>query len=170
MPPPMPHVTPISPTQDSHCSHDLALVLRKDRQAFYLKAASSARATVKMDTPKPALRPTIQPPGFFHLIPCGLLKCDLEYGEFQEFQDEVQKWQNDPACMDMLFAAFGRFSIPSHQVQPPLSIWSIFCTPYIYSVLVVEHVLRSVFRCHLMRISIFLSIMPHFCEGRRYRV
>ena len=78
-----------------------------DRQSFYVKVASGARATVKMDTPKPALRPPIQPPGLFYLMPCGLLRFDLECGEFQAFQDEVQKWQADPAFMDRFFAAYG---------------------------------------------------------------
>ena len=116
VPPAMPNVTPIPPTPKSTCSHDLALGLRKDRQAFYVKAASGARASVKMDTPKPALRPPIQPPGLFYLMPCGLLKFDLECGEFEAFQHEVQKWQNDPSFMDRLCAAYGRFYMPSHQV------------------------------------------------------
>ena len=115
----MPHVTRNSPKSSSQSSHDLAEGLRRDRQSFYVKVASGARATVKMDTPKPALRPPIQPPGLFYLMPCGLLRFDLECGEFQAFQDEVQKWQADPAFMDRFFAAYGRFCAPMYQVQLP---------------------------------------------------
>ena len=115
----MPHVTRNSPKSSSQSSHDLAEGLRRDRQSFYVKVASGARAAVKMDTPKPALRPPIQPPGLFYLMPCGLLRFDLECGEFQAFQDEVQKWQADPAFMDRFFAAYGRFCAPMYQVQLP---------------------------------------------------
>ena len=117
-PPPMPHVRPMSPMQSSPRSPDLASGLRKDRQTFYVKVASGAQASVRMDIPKPSLRPPIQPPGLFYLMACGLLKFDLDGGEFQAFQAEVEKWQNDPSFMDRLFAAFGRFHLPSHQVQP----------------------------------------------------
>jgi hypothetical protein len=96
--------------------HDIAGKLRKERQAFYIKAASEARSGVKMDTPKPPLRPPIQPPGLFHLLPCGLLKVDLECGDFHAFQEEVDLWKKDPSFQDRLFAAYGRFCYPSHQV------------------------------------------------------
>jgi hypothetical protein len=79
-----------------------------------------------MDTPKPALRPPIQPPGLFYLMPCGLLTCDLECGEFEAFHDEVHKWQNNPLFKDRLWAAYGRFHAPSHQVQSSPSICFIF--------------------------------------------
>ena len=73
----------MSPVQTSTDSEDVALRLRKDRQAFYVKAASAAQSSVKMDTPKPALRPPMHPPGLFHLMACGLLKFDLECGDFR---------------------------------------------------------------------------------------
>ena len=98
--------------------HDIAGKLRKERQAFYIKAASEARSGVKMDSPKPPLRPPIQPPGLFHLLSCGLLKVDVECGDLQAFQEEVDKWKKDPSFQDRLFAAYGRFCYPSHQVQP----------------------------------------------------
>ena len=122
-PTPAPHapghspMAPVSPMQTSAGSQDVALGLRKDRQAFYVKAASAARSGVKMDYPKPALRPPIQPPGLFHLMACGLLNFDLECGEFHAFEEEVEKWQKDPSFMDRLWAAYGRFHGPSHQVQ-----------------------------------------------------
>jgi hypothetical protein len=97
-------------------AHDIASKLRKERQAFYIKAASEARSSVKMDIPKPPLRPPIQPPGLFYLLPCGLLKVDLECGDFEAFQQEVEEWKNDPSFLDRLFAAYGRFHCPSHQV------------------------------------------------------
>ena len=77
--PPAAHVPTDAPTaavahmETPRGEEDLAAGLRKERHAFYLKAASAARATVKMDTPKPPLRPPIQPPGLFHLLACGLL-------------------------------------------------------------------------------------------------
>ena len=111
----MPNVCPM-PT--STASHDLALGLRKDREAFYVKAASVARSSVKMDYPKPQQRPPIQPPGLFHLMACGLFKFDVECGVFEDFQEEVDKWQKDPAFIDRLWAAYGRFHGPSRQVQP----------------------------------------------------
>jgi hypothetical protein len=111
-------MAPVTPVQTSTGSEDVGLRLRKDRQAFYVKAASAARSSIKMENPKPALRPPIQPPGLFHLMACGLLKFDFEFGEFHAFQEEVTKWQNDPSFMDRLFAAYGRFYSPSHQVQP----------------------------------------------------
>lgn len=55
---PMSHVFPM---QTSTGSEDVALRLRKDRQVFYVKVASAARSSVKMDNPKHALRPPIQP-------------------------------------------------------------------------------------------------------------
>lgn len=109
---------PVSPAHTSTGSDDVALRLRKDRQAFYVKAASAARSSVKMDNPKPPLRPPIQPPGLFHLMACGLLNFDFECGEFHAFQDEVTKWKNGPSFMERLFAAHGRFHLPVHQVQP----------------------------------------------------
>jgi hypothetical protein len=56
-----------------------------------------------METQKPALRFSIQPPGLFYLVACGLLNFDFERGEFQTFEAEVQKWSDDPAFIDMLF-------------------------------------------------------------------
>ena len=78
----MPLVTPVSPMETSTSLHDMALGLQKDRQAFYVKVTSVARASMKMDIPKPALRSPIQPPCLFHLLACGLLKFNLECGEF----------------------------------------------------------------------------------------
>jgi hypothetical protein len=86
---PLPPVTPAShmaaPTQE----RDEATGLRKERHAFYLKAASAARGAVKMDNSKPPLRPTIQPPGLYHLMACGLLSIDLEHGQFEDFEQQV---------------------------------------------------------------------------------
>jgi hypothetical protein len=70
-----------------------------------------------MDYPKPALRPPIQPPGLYHLMACGLLNFDLECGEFHAFEEEVEKWQHDPSFFDRLWAAYGRFHGPCHQVH-----------------------------------------------------
>ena len=92
-------------------------MLRKDRHAFYMRAASTAWVSVRMDTPKPVLRSSIQPPGLFHLVACGLINFDFERGELQTFEAEVQKWSEDLAFKDRLFAAYGRFYEPSHQVQ-----------------------------------------------------
>lgn len=108
-------VTPDAPPDAS--TDDAALALRKDRHAFYMRAASAARVSVRMDTPKPALRSSIQPPGLFYLVACGLLNFDFERGDLQTFEAEVQKWSDDPAFMDRLFAAYGRFHSASHQVQ-----------------------------------------------------
>ena len=71
-----------------------------------------------MDYPEPALRPPIQPLGLFHLMACGLLNFDVECGEFETFQEEVEKWQKDPQFMDKLWASYGRFYSPMHQVHP----------------------------------------------------
>ena len=109
---------PVSPMHTSTSSEDVALALRKDRQQFYVKAASAAQSSVKMDFPKPVLRPPIQPPGLFYLMACGLLKFDLECGELHEFQQVVNNWQNDPHFIDWLWAAYGRFHSPTHQVPP----------------------------------------------------
>ena len=114
---PMPAVTPISRNVNSSGDNDVAGMLLQERQAFYLKAANAARASVKMDIPKPPLRPPVQPPGLFHLLPYGLLKFDLECGSFQTFQEQVDTWRNDPTFMDRLFAAYGRFYSPLNQVQ-----------------------------------------------------
>ena len=111
--PPMPHVSPM-PTSTG--SQDVATGLRRDRQAFYLKAASAARSSVKMDYPKPALRPPIKPPGMFHLMACGLLQFDLEAGQFEAFREEVEKLHKDPSFIDRFWASYGRFSSPAHQV------------------------------------------------------
>jgi hypothetical protein len=117
---PQPSSTPCTPPapamENLGGAHDIASMLRKERQAFYIKAASEARSSVKMDIPKPPLRPPIQPPGLFYLLPCGLLKVDLECGDFEAFQEEVEEWKNDPSFLDRLFAAYGRFHCPSHQV------------------------------------------------------
>jgi hypothetical protein len=114
----MPYVTHVPEKESSRGENDIAARLRKDRQAFYIKATGAARASITMDIPKPPLRPPIQPPGLFHLLVCGLLKFDLECGEFHVFQEEVENWKNDPSFMDRLFAAYGRFYSPSHQVHP----------------------------------------------------
>jgi hypothetical protein len=115
--------------ESSRGDGDVASGLRKERQAFYVRAATSARNSVKMDIPKPALRPPIQPPGLYYLIPCGLLNFDLECGEFGAFQEEVDAWKNDPASMDRLFAAYGRFHRPSHQVTsfPAFQFRKVLC-------------------------------------------
>ena len=82
---------------------DIAARLRKERQAFYIKAESAARVSVTMDTPKPTLRPPMQPPGLFFLLKCGLLRFDLECGDFPAFLEEVENWKTDPAFTDRLF-------------------------------------------------------------------
>jgi hypothetical protein len=102
--------------ENPRAEQDTAAELRKERSAFYLKAASAARASTQMDCPKPPLRPLLQPPALFHLMSCGLLAFDLEGGKYEDFNAEVQRWQDDSAFMDRLFAAFGRFSNPKHQV------------------------------------------------------
>ena len=91
--------------------------LRRDRHAFAMRAANVARAFVKMDNRKSMLKLPIQPPGLFYLVPCGLLTFDLKRDEFQAFEKQVQKWNNDPAFTDRLFAAYDRFYSPAHQVQ-----------------------------------------------------
>ena len=82
---------PDIPLPSDSTSDDMILGLRKDRHAFHKRAANAARTSVKMENPKPTLRPPIQPPGLFHLMACGLLTFDLERGEFQAFEDKVQK-------------------------------------------------------------------------------
>ena len=113
---PAPPVTPVPPMQASRGDSDVASVLRKERQAFYVRAAAAARGSVTMDVPKPAFRPPIQPPGLFYLLPCGLLKFDPECGEFHAFQEDVANLKSDPAFMDRVFAAYGRFHSAKHQV------------------------------------------------------
>ena len=113
---PLPPVTPATHMETPRQEHDLALGLRKERHAFYLKATTAARGTVKMDIPKPPLRPPIQPPGLFHLMACGLLAFDLEHGKYEDFEAQVHEWKNHPTFMDRLFVAYGRFYSPSHQV------------------------------------------------------
>ena len=113
MPPdaPLPHVTLAAHMETPTQERDEASTLRKERHAFYLKAASAARGTIKMDNPKPPLRPTIQPPGLYHLIACGLLTIDVEHGKFEDFQQQVQEWKTQPTFKDRLFAAYGRFCV-----------------------------------------------------------
>ena len=113
---PVPPVTPTTIMESPRHEQDMAAELRKERHAFYQRAASAARGSVKMDTPKPPLRPPIQPPGLFYLMSCGLLAFDLEGGKYVDFEAEVQQWKDGPAFMDRLFAAFGRFCNPKHQV------------------------------------------------------
>jgi hypothetical protein len=72
---------------------------------------------MKMKNSKSTLRPPIQSPGLFHFMTCGLPTFDLKRDEYQAFEDEVQKLNNDPAFMDMLFVTCGRFYSPSHQLQ-----------------------------------------------------
>lgn len=108
--------TPVSPAQPSSGSEDVAVALRKERQHAYVKAASAARLSVKMDTPKPVLKPPLQPPGMFYLMACGLLKFDLDCGELHESQELVHGWQKDPSFIDRCWAAYGRFHSPDHQV------------------------------------------------------
>ena len=69
----LPPVTPATRMETPTKEHDLALSLRKERHAFYLKAASAARGTVKMDHPKPPLMTPIEPPGLYHLMASGFL-------------------------------------------------------------------------------------------------
>lgn len=114
---PKPHATPVSSKDNASGEQDVAATLRKERQIFYGKAASAARADVKMETSKPPLRPPLHPPGLFHLLHCGLLKVDLEGGSFPEFQAEVDKWRKDATFLDRLYAAYGRFHDPAHQVK-----------------------------------------------------
>ena len=125
-PTPVPHVphapspstaTPVPVKETSRDPPDIATRLRKERQAFYIKAASAARASVTMDTPKPTLRPPMQPPGLYYLLECGLLRFDLECGDFPAFLEEVENWKTDPTFMDRLCLAYGRFHLPDHQVQ-----------------------------------------------------
>jgi hypothetical protein len=105
-----PHVPrneiPVPRNKNSSGDDDVAARLRKDRQAFYLKASNAARANIKMDMPKPPLRPPVQPPGLFHLLQCGLLNFDLECGSFSDFQQEADNWKNDPTFMDRLCLAY----------------------------------------------------------------
>ena len=119
---PTPPVTPVTPMESSRGDPDIASGLRKERQAFYVRAATSARNSVKMDIPKPSLRPSIQPPGLYFLLPCGLFHFDLECGQFDAFEEEVQRWKTDPAFMDRLLAAYGRFHLPQHQVNAAPSL------------------------------------------------
>ena len=114
LPPDTPFIHMKTPTT---YSYDMAMELQNDRQTFYMRAASATRGSVKMDNPKPTLRPSIQSSGLFHLMACGLSTFDLKRGEYQAFENEVQKWNNDPAFTDKLFAAYGIFYLPSHQVQ-----------------------------------------------------
>ena len=122
---------PATPMPASSGSQDVAMALRKDRQAFYVKTASAARSSVKMEYPKPALMPPLQPPGLFHLMACGLLDFDVTCGEFETFQEEVEKWQKDPLFMVRLWASYGKFHGPIHQVHPtpyPLALMhSLHC-------------------------------------------
>jgi hypothetical protein len=113
---PVPHVTPATPMESPRGEEDMAAEFRKERFASYLRAASVARGSVQMDIPKPPLRPPIQPPGLFYLMSSGLLAFDLEGGKYEDFETEVQQWKDDPTFIDKLFAAFGRFCNPKHQV------------------------------------------------------
>ena len=113
---PTPPDTPVPPMESPRDVPDSAMGLRKERQAFYMRVAASARGSVKMDIPKPPLRPPIEPPGLYHLMQCGLLNFDLDFGDFDNFQEEVEGWKKDPGFMDRLFAAYGRFYSPTHQV------------------------------------------------------
>ena len=113
---PAPPLTPATRMEPAREEHDFAQVLRAERHAFYVKAATTARGTVKMDTPKPSLRPPIQPPGLFHLLACGLMAFDLEHGKFEDFENQVKEWKNHPTFKDRLWAAYGRFHGPTHQV------------------------------------------------------
>ena len=121
-PAPPPHVSPSTPyvtpgtPGTPRGEHDLAHAFRKERQAFYLKAASATRGSVKMDAPKPALRPAIQPPGLCYLISCGLLNFDLDNGRYEDFEAQIHGWKSNPGFMDRLYAAFDRFTGPLHQV------------------------------------------------------
>lgn len=114
---PVPPVTPATPMETSRGEKDPAAELRKERHAFYLKAASAARASVQMECPKPPLRPMLPPPALFYLVSCGLLAFDLEGGKYEDFKAEVQQWKDGSGFMDRLFAAFGRFCNPKHQVM-----------------------------------------------------
>ena len=113
---PTPPLTPVPPAQSPRPDPDFATTMRKERQAFYVATSTSARASVKMDSPKPALRPQIQPPGLYHLMEFGLLKFDAELGEFHVFQDELEGWRSDPHFNDRLWLAYGKFQSPKHQV------------------------------------------------------
>jgi hypothetical protein len=48
---------------------------------------------------------------------CGLLNFDLKRGEFQTFEVEIQKWSDNSAFIDKLFAAYDRFYSHSQEVQ-----------------------------------------------------
>jgi hypothetical protein len=113
---PMAPVTPIPPKETSGADQDTASGLRKERQAFYVRAAAEARGSVKMDIPKPPLRAPLQPPGLYYLLPCGLLKFDEKCGDVQTFEEEVHNWKIVPSFLDRLYAAYGRFYTPEHQV------------------------------------------------------
>lgn len=81
------NVIPDTPTDAStNCSYDVTSPLNKDRHAFFMRAASATRVSVKMDTQKPTLKPDL-----FYLIACCLLNFDFERGEFQAFEAEVHK-------------------------------------------------------------------------------
>jgi hypothetical protein len=125
---PPPPVTPVPPETPRE-EEDLAESLRTERQAFYLRAASAAQGTMTMDVPKPALRPSIQPPGLFYLIPCGLLDFDVDRGKYEDFEDQIEEWRAARNFMDRLFAAYGRFHSASYQVTITCSFHaSCFCT------------------------------------------
>ena len=81
------NVPPKVPLPSDTPSDDMIAGLQRDRHAFAMRAANVARMSVKMDNPKPTLRPPIQPPGLFHLMPCGLLTFNLERDEFQAFEE-----------------------------------------------------------------------------------
>jgi hypothetical protein len=114
---PLPPVTPATRMETPTEEHDMALGLRKERHAFYLKAASAARGTVKMDHPKPPLMTPLEPPALYHLMACDLLPIDLEQGKFEDFEVQVHEWKTHPSFKDRLFMAFGRFCVPAHQVS-----------------------------------------------------
>lgn len=123
-----PPVTPVT-HETARGEHDMAMGLRKERQSFLLRAASAARGSVKMDVPKPPLRPALQPPGLFHLMACGLLQFDLDRGNLEDFEARIHEWKTGPMFMDKLFAAYGRFYKPSHQVP----IFCLFHVPVLSS-------------------------------------
>lgn len=90
------HSSAVNVPPDAHLpfatpSDEMVLGLWRDRHAFHMRTANAARGSMKMNNPKPALRPPIQHPGLFHLMACDLLTFNLERGEFQAFEDKVQK-------------------------------------------------------------------------------
>ena len=133
---PAPPDTPATRKETPREEQDLAQGLRAERHAYYVKASATARGNVNMDIPKPAFRPPVQPLGLFHLLACGLLQFDLEHGKFEDFEAQVADWKKHPSYLDRLYAAYGRYCDPAHQVTTQFALCSLlFCLcSYLFAV------------------------------------